>query len=181
MECHAAITAWNRAHEKLMTIPPPDVGGQTIHGFTALGDLQAFLVSAGILSDLFFPDPHGKTGQRGQALRDLYQVSSDSPLANKKVRNSFVHIDDRLDKWLTSLPPGPVGPFSISNQDERDQRLENGRYLRVVDTNEWKIAVRGESLILMPLLLEIDRIAHVLPLQVNGPKGLVSIHFDKAH
>lgn len=53
MQCHAATQAWNRAFVKLSVNSPPDpVGGMT-WGLLALGDLQAFLVAAGILSDLF--------------------------------------------------------------------------------------------------------------------------------
>lgn len=181
MQCYAATFSWNHAHEKLMTVPPPGAGQQMSHALRAIGDLQAFLVSAGVLSDLFFPDPKKGDVARGQNLRIMYGVKPDSPLANKKVRNSFVHVDERLDKWLPSQAGKAVGPFAIVNGSGPGPASVQPSHLRIVDTRDWKITVRGESLDLLPLLQEIDRIGRAFPLVVTGSDGLpVTIAFSPA-
>jgi len=174
LQCNAAAKAWNRAHEKLMTVLPPGTGEAVEHALDAVGDLQAFLVAAGILSDLFFPGDRGSS-DRGEALRSLYQVGRESPLADSKVRNSFVHVDERLDRWLPLQAGRQVGPFSIDHWDGPAPPPERAAHLRIIDTRNWRILVRGESLDLRPLLEEIARIGTTVSLHVEGPGGPVDL------
>jgi hypothetical protein len=186
MQCHAATIAWNRAFGRLMSPLPSELAEKHLHALTAIGDLQAFLVTAGILSDLFFPDPKRGDPSRGLALQGLYQVDAQSPLANKKVRNSFIHVDERLDKWLPTRAGRKVGPFAIVWGTDLETEVDGSSALRIVDTRgtkpgDWKIVVRGEPLVLLPLLLEIDRIVRTFPLEVNGADGeTVRLVFEPA-
>ena len=182
MQCYSAIVAWNNAHDKLRASLPPEPAQQLSVAMSVIGDLQAFLVAAGILSDLFFPDPKKGDIARGQVLRDLYRMKLDSPLANKKVRNSFVHVDERLDAWLSTQAGkgNAVGPFSIAHWDGPAPTTEQSTHLRVLDNKNWRIMVRGEPLELLPLLKEIDRIARKFPLTVNTPAGPVALAFEPA-
>ncbi len=179
MQCCTATVAWNRAHEKLMNLPPSNTGQQMAYAFSAVGDLQAFLGAAGILSDLFFPNPQRGDNLRGQTLCDLYDVKTDSPLANKRVRNSFVHVDERLDEWLPTQAGKSVGPFAILQWDGPAPPPGQAQHLRIVDTKNWRIIVRGEPLELTPLLQEIDRIGRTFPLDVTGPDGMASLRFER--
>lgn len=179
LQCHAATKAWNRANEKLMTVPPPGTGETMDHALSAAGDLQAFLVAAGILSDLFFPGDKGSP-DRGAALCSLYQVKPDSPLADSKVRNSFVHVAERLDKWLPLHAGRPVGPFSIDHWEGPAPPPERAAHLRIIDTGNWRVLVRGDSLELLPLLKEIARIATTVTLRVEGHGGAVAMRIGPA-
>jgi hypothetical protein len=181
MQCHAATLAWNRAFDKLMTVPPAETGGMIVHGFSAIGDLQAFLVAAGILSDLFFPDSERADSSRGQALCTLYGVKPDSPLTAKKVRNSFVHVDERLDKWLRVHAGKAVGPFAIQHLDGPAPTTAQSSHLRIVDTKNWRVMVRGDLVDLLPLLREIGRIGAAFPLEVDGPGGKVLVRLEGVH
>jgi hypothetical protein len=182
MQCYAAMLAWNAAHDKLRTPLPADPGQQLAVAMRVMGDLQSFLVAAGILSDLFFPDPKKGDVARGQSLCAVYGVTPDSPLSNKKVRNSFVHVDERLDKWLpTQAGEGKaVGPFSIVHWDGPPPTSEQSTHLRILDSKNWRIMVRGEPLELFPLLKEIDRVGRRFPLTINTPQGPIALAFEPA-
>ncbi len=184
MQCEAAKEAWNRAFDKLNTIPPSDTAGMFLHSVTAVTEVQAFLVAAGILSDLFFPDDTGDAS-RGKVLCNLYDVKPDSPLASKKIRNSFVHADERLDKYLRANAGKRVGPFAVLHWGGPPPTTGKAPALRIIDTmgpspGNWRIMVRGEELLLLPLLLEVDRVGRAFPLEVGGPTGKVSITFQPA-
>ncbi len=182
MQCFTAATAWNTAHDKLRNPLPASPGRQLTVAMSAIGDLQAFLVAAGILSDLFFPEPKRGDVARGQQLRDLYGVAADSPLANKRVRNSFVHVDERLDKWLPTQAGKveEVGPFSITHWEGPVPTTEQSTHLRILDNKNWRIMVRGKPLELLPLLKEIDRIGRKFPLTVSTPGGPIALAFEPA-
>lgn len=110
-------------------------------------------------------------------------MNPDSPLADKRVRNSFVHVDERLDQFLRLHSGKRVGPFAILHWEGAAPTSEQSDVLRIIDTQglvpgDWRVMVRGEALHLRPLLLEMDRIGRAFPLPfilTDGRSGVVAL------
>lgn len=172
-QCRAAAVAWSRAIATFTAKTPGATFQETLDKiFIALADLQAFLSAVGILSDLFFPGERG-SAPRGERLRAAYGVDPSSPLhfANMKVRNSVIHVDERLDRWLQRQAGQKVGPFSIEPWSGDAPAPEDARHLRILDNSNWRLLVFGEVLELVPLLKEVQRIGERVPLEVTDPTG----------
>lgn len=58
---------------------------------------ETILAHVAGLSMLFFPSEKGAPQRRGKRLREMFEVRGDSPLNNRKLRNSMTHTDERLD------------------------------------------------------------------------------------
>lgn len=55
------------------------------------------------LSKVFWPPKarsDKKIAARGELMRSEFDVADQSPLANRKVRNGFEHLDERVHEWL---------------------------------------------------------------------------------
>lgn len=68
--------------------------------------LQTIVVSAANLSKIFWGSGGSKEEDR-KPLRELLEVSDDSPLRDPDLRNDFEHFDERLERWIES--PGRGG------------------------------------------------------------------------
>lgn len=172
-QSRAAAVAWNRAIDTFTSKTPGRTFQETLDKiFIALADLQAFLSAVGILSDLFFPDDRG-SASRGERLRAAYGIDPTSPLhsSNMKVRNSVIHVDERLDRWLKSKAGQKVGPYSIEPWTGEAPPPEDARHLRILDNSNWRLLVFGQVLDLTPLLREVQRIGERVPLEVTDPTG----------
>lgn len=63
--------------------------------------LEAFLASWARLSLLFFPaDRSPFAGERGKCLVSLFDVGQNSPLQDRRLRDSWMHFDERLDAMI---------------------------------------------------------------------------------
>jgi hypothetical protein len=84
-----------------------------------LSELQNLIVHAAALSRYFWPvrDNHE---WRGIQLRSVFQISDDSPLRSRDLRNSIEHFDEKLDRYLENgivghILPEYIGPFVESD------------------------------------------------------------------
>jgi hypothetical protein len=59
--------------------------------------IQAFLVAAANVSKLLWTTANAT---RGDELRKLLNVTDDSPIASKTLRNHFEHFDERIERWV---------------------------------------------------------------------------------
>lgn len=74
---------------------------------------QSFLTSTANVSKLLYPAAPGEKNKpevicwrlkRGKMLRELLGVKIGDPLLDRKVRNGFEHIDEKIDEWLIRQP-----------------------------------------------------------------------------
>ena len=93
-----------------------------------LDGLQSFLVSAGIISYLLWPDPRGRHGtteaalaarrERGESFRRILEVSDESPLHQLRSRatdprGGLVHYDEMLEDFIGAETDGELVTFQI--------------------------------------------------------------------
>lgn len=74
------------------------------------GELQNALVHCAAISRFFFPmQSGGEFGRkRGELLRRRFGIEDNSPFADRNLRNSLEHFDERLDNWIRGNPVGPI-------------------------------------------------------------------------
>ena len=73
--------------------------------------IQALLTAAGTISMLLWPE--ARFAERGADLRSKLAVRADSPLADRTLRNHFIHFDERLERWAAKMP-GVIVDSNIS-------------------------------------------------------------------
>lgn len=156
-EVHAqsqiAFAAWNQltdlAKKFVPTLTPKEMAPMMDQ---ALPPFQGFIVAAGVISLIVFPRPRKPASAEGQRalargveLRQLWEVPDDSPLANRNLRNSLEHIDERLEEWIDSTKPVRFSPFAIvPNTDYL--HATGGDSIRVfIGTIPWRFVVYGEE------------------------------------
>jgi hypothetical protein len=128
--------------------------------------VQGFLTSAANVSKLFWPTPP-KKGQkpkiegRGEALRKLFEIGDDSPLAFRDVRNHFEHFDERLETWATSAPGGNLLDSNIIHDPSKIKLsgLTPANYLRTLNTGSMSITFGGDEFAIQPV---VDAVAAIL-------------------
>lgn len=110
------------------------------------------------LSKVFWP-PSSKAEivTRGQAMRTLFDVTDESPLFDRAVRNGFEHLDERLHTWLADVDPPTIIDQWIGDSASFEQYKERF-ILRTVIVDRGIVTVGPDSVKLFPLLRENDRI-----------------------
>jgi hypothetical protein len=90
-----------------------------------LDSIQNILLHTANVSKYFWPinkGPHKVHKKRAQNLRRLFNVTENSALRHKELRNHLEHLDENLDKYLWSKPivgnvfPAYVGPEMPRNE-----------------------------------------------------------------
>lgn len=72
-----------------------------------LSHLHSILVNAAALSRYFWPSKTGKYNlhkRRAKTLKSHFDLSEDSALKSRKLRNQLEHFDENLDKYLWDKP-----------------------------------------------------------------------------
>jgi hypothetical protein len=148
-----------------------------------LESLQSYLVAAGILASILFPDERTRPGvtpdrirvrvTRGAELRRILSAGAESPLAALQVRatdarGGLVHYDEMIEDFLgvgDELVTIQIGSFSTGAPLVRTDTV------RRLDEDTLVLNVNGRETPLRALLDEIRRIASQI--QVNGTETLV--------
>ena len=73
--------------------------------------IQAFLVAVANLSKILWNE---KFTSRGEELRRVLQVPTDSPVKDKNIRNVFEHYDERIESWVNSSKRRHISDMNIS-------------------------------------------------------------------
>lgn len=80
----------------------------------------AFLSAAGVISKILFAGRRrGKIVERCECLRQLLGINDLPTLRDLSVRNSFEHIDERLDQIFSSVADDNIRPYSPYSVSER--------------------------------------------------------------
>lgn len=120
--------------------------------------IQSFLTSTANVSKLLFgTKTHISRARR--PLRESLNVSEDSVIKIRDMRNHFEHFDDRMEKWNnTSLHHNfadkLIGPSNMING------FEQGDYFRHFDTTEGAIRFNGETYLIQPIVNELVKIKY---------------------
>jgi hypothetical protein len=125
---------------------------------TVFGELEAFLAAWARLSLIFWPAPPRRsprasfTSARGLQLRSFLRLSEDHPLANRALRDAWMHTDERFDAAVLSGRLGNRHQF-VHTAGVR-AALEHS--VRVVDVESLTVHLRDAedavvSIALLPL------------------------------
>lgn len=92
---------------------------QDIDSHAVLDELQNIIFQGAAVSRYFWPSSKVHV-PRGRELRELFQVTEQSPLKSRDLRNMIEHFDEKLDRYLASgivghIIPHYFGPEGVSN------------------------------------------------------------------
>jgi hypothetical protein len=149
-----ASTNWLRATAVANAVPPVGDGGrlaqalgQQVDEQTRLFDaLEAFLASWARLSLLIFPlsgkdDLSEFRKARGEGLRELLGVTNDSALADRELRDSWMHFDERLDAAVSTSTFG--NRHSFVRSERAGDYFENT--LRLIEVDKLVVHFRSRK------------------------------------
>jgi hypothetical protein len=166
-QANIALGAWNSLTEIAKRVQPKlplsEIGGFTLG---CIAPIQQFIVASGVISLILFPKPRRPESpeglralSRGEELRRLWNVSLDSPLANRTLRNSLEHIDERLEEWIDSTRNVRFSPFALV-PDLAYLQAQGGEAIRVfIGTVPWRFIIYGEEQNAEVLIHEIKGLA----------------------
>jgi hypothetical protein len=119
---------------------------------------QEALTHAGVLSRFFWPMKNGALSvARGKRLREAFNLDDSSPLKWRRLRNSFEHFDEDLDRFLLidrvgCFFPGPM----IGSHQLADEKLAN--IFKLIDPEQGVCVVLGEKFEFRPIRTEVQRV-----------------------
>jgi hypothetical protein len=143
--------------------------------------IQTFLSAVANVSKLLGPDTARRKSEhaeltewrseRKRRLRQLLQITTNSPVLQRSVRNICEHFDEHLDKWVTA-EPRPTA-------DELERRSRGGRSpvpFRTFDSETHEIVAAHARMSLWPVVDELQRILAMIeelcPLARSEDPGL---------
>jgi len=139
--------------------------------------VQAFLGACAIVSKLLYPNPPKQhpdgmelsseeelkrefSLERGKTLRAIFLENQSKPLtlSNKKVRNGFEHIDERLDDYFLSAPQFVGHRLITTGHTIRiaGREPEEYEYLLFINPAKNEVAIMGEKVELEKLFEELQ-------------------------
>jgi len=126
-----------------------------------LNHLQNVILHGAALSRYFWPSRNGKKRDaRAKALRHSFEMTADSPLKSRDLRNDLEHFDERLDEYLAEGIEGFIIPnyFEPMPQDAGVYQ----HFLRAYYTDTDEFEVLGQRFAIEPIAKEIQRIHGML-------------------
>ena len=124
----------------------------------AASAIHEALGHAAALSRFFWPVRANRlTKARGQRLREAFQVSDESPLQARGLRNALEHYDERLDEFLLGdcvgmiLPEPLIGPVDLATDPV-------GKVFKLLDPDQGIFVILGEAFQFEPIIAEVGRI-----------------------
>ena len=130
--------------------------------------LQNVVNQSGAISRYFFPSRDGVKGtdnktihrDRGQYLSRVFDVTEDSPLMNRALRNSIEHFDERLDLYLREEIVGYIFPSLILPEPE-DSDVPH-HIFRAYYVKEGIFQILDERYEIQPIVDELARVHELL-------------------
>lgn len=133
----------------------------------ATNGLDSFLVHSAAVSRYFFPshiNPKGKPRPktklriaRSKKLKDAFEISEGSPLANRELRDALEHYDERLDNFLLGDLAGNFFPQpQIGSYDDITDPVST--FFKFIDPHTHKYILFGEVYEYGNIALELQRI-----------------------
>lgn len=143
-------------------------------------NIHSLLDSAAMVSKYLWGD--GKYDEERSWIRKFLDVSEDSPLANRRLRNHFEHFDERLEDWNKSR--GTVSGRLINRVfvdrwvyypsfESKPTRFDISKSFRFLDGDNLVLTYQGEVFDLKSLVTETKKIVgkreHVKYGEITGP------------
>ncbi|MHB1058059.1 MAG: hypothetical protein ACYC0F_09280 [Rhodanobacter sp.] len=103
---------------------------ETIDTHAVLNEIQSIVLHGAAVSRYFWPVRPGHEG-RAEELRQSFEVTEESPLYSRSLRNALEHFDERLDKYLASGIFGHIIPefFGTSGKTDVPTHVFRAYYL----------------------------------------------------
>ena len=144
--------------EKLVTIFDPDVSLDDLRREEILDWIQNIFTQAAALSRYFWTvKPKEKLHKnRSQYLRKVFNISEQSAIKNRNLRNMIEHFDENLDRFVNQPVVGNIVPNYVGLEPE-----ENGvpfHAFRAFYTQIGEFEVLGQRFKLQPVVDEIYEI-----------------------
>lgn len=175
-QCVYALIALQEMQDRLAN---PEQGFHEDGTYRFWSAMQTFLGACATISKLCWPSEARKKGEsldevqfrtkRGQELRQSLGLTDSSPLKDKELRNSFEHIDERLDQWANHSPHrmlmsrciGEPGAFVI------DPPMAPTDWVGYLDRSTMEVTFQGPSVPLNPMALAVrqlyDGVTRIVP------------------
>jgi len=136
--------------------------------------MQVFVGACATISKLCWPSETKKRREtpdetqfrikRGLELRQSLGLTDSSPLQNKELRNSFEHIDERLDVWARHSPKrmllsrctGDPGSFVI------EPPMAPTDWVGYLDLSTMEVTFQGTPVPLKPMFLAVKELYNVV-------------------
>jgi hypothetical protein len=129
---------------------------------------SSFLMSIYVINTLLFPGKRSKkvVSKRISNLNDLLGIPLEKLklVKNVSVRNSFVHMDERLDKYLDAVAQDRIEPFSLSPEEPGAGTL----VIRRFDPDGLTISTLGGKNESSRVEIELERLYEEINLILDG-------------
>lgn len=140
-----------------------DDAEESISAHRILDELQNIVQRGSAISRFFWPSrtgPKGMHEKRGAFLRKSLEISEESPIQDRELRNALVHFDERLDNYLNQGVVGHIIPEYVGPLPDKQEVPVHRFRAFYVDTGEFEIL--GDRFAMQPLVDEICRIHQAL-------------------
>lgn len=132
-----------------------------------LNELQNILVHGASISRYFWPSKPGKNDIhliRGNKLKEVFNITEESALKSRTLRNKLEHFDENLDIYLNKKPiVGHIFPAFVGNKPNSDGVPSHLFRAFYIDTGEFEVL--GATFEVKPIADEIYKIHNI---DVNG-------------
>jgi hypothetical protein len=143
--------------------------GKTDHKELVLDIVQNIITHAASISRYFWPSSTDKIHkQRGQRLREAFEINESNPIKNRNVRNFIEHFDEKLDIFLQEGIAGNIIPSHLGKRVTENEDINH--FFRAYFIDEWKFHVLGQEFNVHIIINELIRI-HLLLEKFNQQGG----------
>ena len=94
---------------------------------------------------------------RGRKLREHFDVTDESPLLNRDIRNAWEHFDEKLDTYLLSNDAGYFFPSPIIGHHETANE-PIGKIFKLIDPENEVLVLLGNKFFYRDIRDEVERI-----------------------
>ncbi len=136
---------------------------QILHHDAAFYFVHSFLSHSALVSKLLWPVPTGSADrkrrmrERGEALRGFLHLTDGGLLANRSLRNSLEHYDERLQDWVAETQTGVIAEANFSSPAGMGG-MERIAYHRNLDIETGDFTFQGEAYNLHGVMKELQAI-----------------------
>jgi len=144
--------------------------GKNADASSLVSAVQEAIGHIGALSLYFWPSPFGKKKDkikqyelkmaRGKKLRVKFNITEESPLSDRGLRNAWEHFDEKLDTYVLSHDAGYFFPTPIvQSHTLADDPV--GKIFKLLDPEAECLVLLGKKFFFGPLRTEIEKIFSV--------------------
>lgn len=129
-----------------------------VDSHAVLNELQNIIVQGAAVSRYFWPVNKGHEA-RGKELRLQFQVTEDSPLKSRDLRNMIEHFDEKLDHYLAQGIVGHIIPHYFGPESKRSEVPKH--FFRAYFSNTGVFEILGKRYEIEPLAKELWRLHEI--------------------